>query len=109
MSAAQASAYPWFQHLPRLGPPEDFTAFRRLLQASDYTVEGICRRLGVTKLEGFSMPPEGGRTIENGLDALMALFFDCGFVKESDLGQALPPGSVALLDSLGLLARDPAP
>jgi len=105
MSSAQTSTFRWFEPLPRLGSDEEFTALRKLLADSGYEEDNIFRRAQVEGASGYSVPPAGGRTIEDALDALVALFFDCGFVDEARLGAVLPPGSVALLDSLGLLGR----
>ena len=109
MSAAPDIAYPWFQNLPRLGTHADFAALRRLIEDSGYNDEGIRQRLNTDSVSNYSVPPEGGRPIQDSLDAMIALFFDCGFVEEAKLAAALPPGTVPLFDSLGLLVRDAAP
>ena len=80
MSAATNIAYPWFQNLPRLGTAADFASLRRLIEASGYNDEGIRQRLNIYSVANYSVPPEGGRPMQDSLDAMIALFFDCGFV-----------------------------
>ena len=109
MAAAPATTSPWFEKWPQLGTDDEFARLRRLFEESNYTVEGICNRFGVTELDAFSLPPVDGRPLNDHLDALIALFFDCGFVDESKIAAALPEGSMELFESLGLLSRDSAP
>jgi len=107
--SAPENTYRWFEKLPQLGTDSDFAALRSLIDDSGYTEEAILKRLNIESVENYCVPPKGGRPIQDSLDGLIALFFDCGFVEESGLAGALPPDSVPLLDRLGLLARDPAP
>jgi SAM-dependent methyltransferase len=109
MTAAEIPPSRWYEQQPKLGTDAEFTALRGLLQQAPYTEAAILARLEITSLSSYSVPPAGGRSIRDVLDALVAVFFDCGFVEETKLHEALPPGSVALLDSLNLLSRDPAP
>ena len=102
-------AGPWFQKVPQPGTDADFAALRRLIEESGYHDEGIRGRLKIESVANYSAPPEGGRSIQDPLDAMIALFFDCGFVEEAKLAAALPSGTVPLFDRLGLLARDHAP
>jgi len=109
MSAAPNIAYSWFQNSPHLGTDTDFAAFRRVIEESGYDDERIRRRLNIESIANYCAPPEGGRPIQDSLDAMIALFFDCGFVEESKLDAALPSGSLPLLHRLGLLARNAGP
>src|SRR5664279_830297 len=109
MSAAETTSYRWFEKLPTLGTDADFAALRRLIDETGYTEAAIVQRLKIESVANYGAPPEGGRPIQDSLDGMIALFFDCGFVEESALAAALPPDSVPLLDRLGLLVRDPAP
>jgi len=106
MSAAPTAVFPWFSRLPRLGTAEDFAALRRLFDRSGYGLEAIRRRLKIESLRDYSKP-RPAPVLVDALDALIALFFECGFVDEAKLGAVLPPGSAALLDRMELLARDP--
>jgi SAM-dependent methyltransferase len=107
MSAAPTAIFPWFGCLPRIGTAEEFAALRRLFDQAGYNLEAIRRRLKVESLRDYSKPHPGGRLIVDALDALIALFFECGFVDEGKLTAVLPLGSASLLDRMGLLARDP--
>jgi len=109
MAAAPAPPSPWFSKSPQLGTDEEFARLRRLFEEANYTVEGICTRFGTTELTGFADPPPGGRPMNDALDALIAFFFDCGFVEETRLAVTLPRGALELFDSLGLISRDSAP
>ena len=109
MAAAQNSTGRWYEKLPELGSDEDFAGLRRVLQESGYTTEAVLERAHIDSIESYCAPPKGGRAIQDPLDALIALFFDCGFVEERKLAAALPAESVPMLDRLGLLVRDPAP
>ena len=109
MAAPESISNRWFEKLPQLGTDADFAALRQLIGESDYTGEAILKRLSIESVESYCAPPEGGRAIQDSLDAMIAMFFDCGFVEESKLAAALPPETVPLLDRLGLLVRDPAP
>jgi SAM-dependent methyltransferase len=109
MAAAPAPPSPWFNKWPQLGTDEEFARLRSLFAEANYTVEGVCIRFGTTELGGFCEPPPGGRPMNDTLDALIAFFFDCGFVEETRLSAALPPGTLGLFDSLGLISRDSAP
>ncbi len=97
----------WFETLPELGTEADFAAMRRIITEAGYTTEAVLERLGLESIATYCAPPPGGRTIQDPLDALIALLFDCGYVEEQNLAAALPPGSVPLFDRLGLLVRDP--
>ena len=109
MAAPESISYPWFEKLPQLGTGADFAALRHLIDESGYTAEAILKRLSIESVENYCAPPAGGRAIQDSLDGMIALFFDCGFVEESKMAAALPPGTLPLLDRLGLLVRDPAP
>ncbi len=93
-----------------MGTDEEFTGLRRLLAESDYSPAGLRRRLGVEDLEKY--PPQPAqelitRPLLDALDALMRLFYHSVYAHEADAARVLPPGALELLDSLGLLARDP--
>src|SRR5580700_1918243 len=109
MAAPQNVTGRWYEKLPELGSDGDFAALRRMLHEAGYTTEAVLERAHIDSIENYCAPPEGGRAIQDSLDGLIALFFDCGFVEESKLAAALPEGSVPILDRLGLLVRDPAP
>jgi len=108
MSPTQTVAYPWHQTLPRLGTDEEFAALRRLLQESDYTDEGICKRMGVEDLLEYSSTSPKTRPMEQPLDVLIRLFFDCALVEEEAVARLLPSGALAMLKSLDLVVRHPA-
>ncbi|HYW45952.1 MAG TPA: class I SAM-dependent methyltransferase [Bryobacteraceae bacterium] len=107
MSPTQTVAYPWHQTLPRLGTSEEFAALRRLLQESGYTGEGICKRVNVENLLEYSSTSPKARHMEQPLDALIRLFFDCALVEEEVAARLLPSGALPLLESLDLVVRDP--
>jgi len=107
MSPAQFISYPWHQTLPRLGSAEQFAALRRLFQDSGYTDEGITERAKVDDLKDYSSPGKT-RPMEQPLDALIRLFFDCALVEEEMVAALLPPADLALLESLDLVVRHPA-
>jgi SAM-dependent methyltransferase len=109
MTPVQDNSARWFEKLPQLGTDADFAALRSVIAESGYNEEGILKRLKIESVANYCAPPKGGRPIQDSLDAMIALFFDCAFVEESKLAGALPADSVPLLDRLGLLARDPAP
>jgi predicted RNA methylase len=109
MTAAENKSSCWFEKWPQLGTDADFAALRRLIGDSGYTEEGILTRLKIEKVESYCTRPAEGRPMQDPLDGLIALFFDCAFVEESTLDALLPSGSVPLLDRLGLIVRDHAP
>jgi SAM-dependent methyltransferase len=109
MHAAQAGPYPWHQKLPRLGSEEEFAALRALLEACGYSEDGICRRVKVDDLAKYKSAPASepiGRTLEQPVDAMIRLFFDCVYVGEDELARLLPEGGLGMLEALGLLAQD---
>lgn len=105
MSAPQNVPFFWYRQSPKLGTDAEFTALRQLLTEADFTEKRVLDRIKSDNICNYSQPPAGGIPINDSLDALIALFFDCGFVEESKL-TTLP---IPLLDSLGLLVRDAAP
>ena len=111
MAGAPTPLHPWHAQTPRLGSDGEFAALRRLLEQSGYSEEGMCRRFGVERLIQFMTPPAPeliAQPMADSLDALIRLFFHSVFAEEAALATALPPGGIALLDSLGLVARDPS-
>jgi SAM-dependent methyltransferase len=106
---SENQSYRCYEKLPELGTDADFRAMHRLIDETGYTTEGILTRLKLDNIAHYCAPPEGGRAIQNPLDAMIALFFDCGYVAEQQLSETLPPDTVPLFDRLGLLVRDPAP
>ena len=112
MTAAHPIMFPWHRQAPRLGTGEEFAALRRLLEESGYSNEGLCRRLNVDDMDKYVPPPAGeliARPLEDPLDALMRLFYHSVFAEEAAVTRALPDGGLALIDSLGLVSRSPAP
>ncbi len=107
MSPTQTASYPWHRKLPRLGTGEEFAALRRLLQESDYTDEGLCQRLKVEDLLAYSSTAPRERPMEQPLDGLIRLFFDCALVEEEALAGLLPTNALDLMESLDLVVRDP--
>ncbi len=110
MNPAQAIAYPWHQKLPHLGTEEEFAALRALLKACSYSYDGICRRVNVDDLSKYKSAPASvliGQPLEQPLDALIRLFWDCVFVREDELARVLPAGALRTLEAFDLLARDP--
>jgi SAM-dependent methyltransferase len=108
MSAAHAASHPWHRNLPAIGTDEQFAALRRLLEETDYSEDGIRKRLNVETLDEYSTPLAGPRPVERPLDVLIRLFFDCVLISEAGASAILGPEVIALLDSLKLLVRDPA-
>jgi SAM-dependent methyltransferase len=112
MAAAQPTPFPWHRHVPRLGTGQEFAALRSLLENCEYSNEGLCRRLGVDDLDKYVPQPAAeliARPIDDTLAALMRLFYHSVFAEETDIAAAMPEGSLALLDALGLISREPAP
>jgi SAM-dependent methyltransferase len=109
MTAAQEAPFRWYQHWPKIGTDAEFAALRSLLVDANYTEPNILSKLDIASLSSYSMPPQGGRAIHDSFDALIALFYDCGFVEEARLRATLPPGSIQLFDSLSLITREHAP
>ena len=110
MNPAQAIAYPWHQKLPHLGTEEEFAALRALLEACSYSYDGICRRVNVDDLSKYESAPASeliGQHLEQPVDALIRLFWDCVFVREDELARLLPAGALRTLEAFDLLARDP--
>jgi hypothetical protein len=110
MNPAQAVLYPWHQKLPRLGTAEEFAALRALLEACSYSYDGICRRVKVDDLVKYKGAPPAtliGQTLEQPVDGLLRLFFDCVYVREDELARVLPEGGLRAMADLELLARDP--
>jgi SAM-dependent methyltransferase len=110
MNSEQAVPYPWHQKLPRLGTAEEFAALRELLEACSYSHDGICRRGKVDDLAQYLHAPAAAlisQTLEQPVDGLIRLFFDCVYVREDELARVLPDGGLGTLAALGLLARDP--
>ena len=110
MNPAQAASYPWHQKLPRLGSDAEFAALRELLQACSYSHEGICSRMNVDDLAKYRSAPAReliGKTLEQPVDGLIRLFWDCVYVREDELARVLPGDGLRTLESLDLLARNP--
>ena len=108
MTAAANNQFPWHAQLPRLGPPEEFAALRRLLEQVSYSEEGICRRLGLERFSDYAAPPieeVAAIPVADSLDTLIRLFIHSVFVDEASAARLLPSGGLALLESLGLVAR----
>jgi hypothetical protein len=81
----------WRRYVPGNGSDDDLQALRALF--AGYTEAEIRRRLNIPDLEADSMPP---------LDALIRLFHEGLYATEDEL----PADVLALLDRLGLIARD---
>src|SRR5262249_45648123 len=95
--------------LPQLGVPEDFAALQNLLAHCSFDNAGICGRLQISSIADFQ-PKCDGRTaaiaMEQPVDAMVRLVLDGEFVAESALEKLWPAGAVALLERLGVLARE---
>jgi SAM-dependent methyltransferase len=110
MTPAQSVPYPWHQKLPRLGSEEEFAALRALLEVCGYSYDGICRQVKVDDLTKYRSAPANeliGKTLDQPVEALIRLFFDCVYVREDELARLLPAGGLGTLEAFGLLARDP--
>ena len=111
MAAPQNTAFPWHAQEPRLGTDQEFSRLRQLLRDADYSPAGLSKRLGVEDLEKYPPQPADeliARPLVDALDALMRLFYHSVYAQEADAARVLPPGTLELLDSLGLLAHDPS-
>src|SRR5439155_15293735 len=86
-----------------------FEALRGLLRHCGFDNEGICRRLEISSIVDFQPKCDGRKTaiaIEQPIDAVLRLVLDGEFVPELILDAIWPAGAVALLERLGILARD---
>ena len=96
--------------LPRLGSDAEFARVRGMLAECGFTPERICERLGIAGMSEYK-PIRRGRTnllaAEEALDALILLLMDGEYVAEETLQRLLPPGAVAAMEALGIVARDP--
>jgi SAM-dependent methyltransferase len=95
--------------LPRLGTEEDFAILRHTLEVCGFHHEGICRRLEIPSIIEFKGKCEGRTTaleIEEPLDVLIRLVLDGEFVCEEVIDSMLPPGALAAMERLQVLARD---
>jgi len=111
MAAAPTAPHRWHAQTPHLGTVEQFAALRRLLDESEYSEAGLCRRFGVEKLGQAVTPPAQqliAQPMADSLDGLIRLFFHSVFAEEAAVARALPENGLALLSSLGLIARDAA-
>jgi methylase of polypeptide subunit release factors len=91
---------------PRLGTPAEFAALRALLAGADFTVPGVCQRVGIDSIYDFRSRREGrsgGLEIEDPLGMLIRLFMDVELVDRATLEGLFAPDEIALLESLGLL------
>jgi len=101
----------WHGQAPPLGSDEAFAALRRLVEDSGYSESGICRRFNVERMNEYATPPAEflmTLPIADALDALIRLFLHSVFAEEAAVRRVLPAGGLALLERLGLVARDPA-
>jgi carbamoyltransferase len=111
MIAAPDLRFPWHAQLPRLGTAAEFSALREMLETADYSEPGLCRRFGVEKLSDFLTPPAHeliAQPIADSLDALIRLFFHSVFADAAECRRVLSDAGFMLLESLGLIGRDPA-
>jgi SAM-dependent methyltransferase len=95
--------------LPHLGTEEDFAALRQTLKLCGFHNEGICRRLEIPSIVEFRGKCEGRTNaieIEQPIDVLIRLMLDGEFIREDVIEAMLPPGSLAVLERLQILARD---
>ena len=110
MTPAQAVTYPWHRKLPRLGSEEEFAALRKLLEECQYSYDGICKRVKVDALSNYRSAPAReliGKLLEEPIDGLIRLFYDCVYVREDELARLLPGEGLRTLEALDLVARDP--
>ena len=83
---------------------------RELLQACNYSHEGICSRMNVDDLAKYRSAPAReliGKTLEQPVDGLIRLFWDCVYVREDELARVLSGEGLRTLESLDLLGRNP--
>src|SRR5438105_9749983 len=95
---------------PFLQPPSaDLLAdLRHLLSRSDFTVAGVCRRVGIESIYDFRSIREGRTTatdLGDELDLLIRLFMDVDLLEHDQVQRRLPADGFAALESLGLLRR----
>ena len=110
MASTQVSPHPLHLLLPRLGTEEDFAALRDLLRHCDFDNQGICKRLEISSIVDFQPKCDGRKiavAIEQPIDAMLRLVLDGEFVPERILDATWPGGAIAVMERLGLLARDP--
>ncbi|MBA2669750.1 MAG: methyltransferase [Gemmatimonadetes bacterium] len=94
----------------QIGTPADFAAARTCFAAADYTVEGVCRRLGIQTVYEFRslrQGREGSPEVADPLDLLIRLFLDGAAVDAVLVHELLPPSGFEALTALGLLDRHP--
>ena len=111
MSTTQAAPHPLHLMLPHLGSDAEFAAFRQLLTSAGFGHAGICRRLEIPSIVDFKAKCDGrtaALTIESAIDVLLRLFLDGEFVSHALIEQHLSPSALPLLQSLNLIAQDPA-
>ena len=92
----------------RHGSPDRFGALRTLLTDADFTLRGVCRRVGIESVYDFRSIREGrsvGIEITDRLDLLIRLFMDVELVPEATLEQWLSREDIGTLDSFALLCR----
>ncbi len=94
----------------RAGTPDDFAALRACFAAADYTVEGVCGRLGIETVYEFRslrQGREGSPEVADPLELLIRLFLDGAAVDAALVHEHLPPRGLQALTALGLLDRHP--
>ena len=97
--------------LPQLGAEEDFASFRETLRVCGFDNQGICKRLQIESIVDFQPKCDGRKIateIEYPIDAILRLMLDGEFVSEQVLESKLPPGAIAAMERLGILARSQA-
>jgi SAM-dependent methyltransferase len=111
MASTPAAPHPLHLLLPRIGTDPEMRALRELLDRSDFTAAGICRRLEIAEVVDFKGIRQGRTTaldITAPVDVFIRLMLDGEFVAQSVLDSLLQPGALALLESLNVAIRDSA-
>lgn len=110
MASNPSESHPVRRHLPRFGPDADFAALGSLLAQCGFTAERICQRLQISGIGSYLDLRQGRevvRSAEDALDALILLLMDGEYVERAALERLLPPGALALMESLGVTAFEP--
>jgi SAM-dependent methyltransferase len=88
--------------------PELLADLREFLLRCDFTVSGVCRRVGIDSIYDFRSIREGrtvGTNLGDQLDILIRLFMDVQLLEYDRVQRLLPADGVSALESLELLRR----
>ncbi len=93
------------------GTPEQFSSLRKLLDASGYTTETVCDRLGLStmfELESLDEGPMSVEEIRDTADVLIWLFLGGKPLDRARVGRFLADAEIETFTQLGLLEAGPS-